>query len=53
LTLALAGVLPAYPGFVTSRGANADVKARTDGLAQMARDGIRDTLAHLKRVAES
>jgi hypothetical protein len=32
---------------------NVDVKARIDGMAQMARDGIKDTLASLKRVAES
>jgi hypothetical protein len=46
-------VLPAYPGFVTSGDPNADVKKRIDGMAQMARDGIRDTLASLKAVAES
>ena len=46
-------VLPAYPDFVLAGDANADVKARLDGMAQMTRDGIRDTLANLKRVAES
>jgi hypothetical protein len=46
-------VLPAYPDMVTSGDPNADVKARIDGMAQMARDGIRDTLANLKRVAEA
>ena len=46
-------VLPAYPDFVTGRDPNADVAARLDGMAAMARDGIRDTLASLKRVAES
>jgi hypothetical protein len=30
-----------------------DVKARVEGMAQMARDGIKDTLANLKRVAEA
>ena len=46
-------VLPAYPGFVTSGNPYADVAARIEGMAQMARDGIRDTLANLKRVAEA
>lgn len=46
-------VLPAYPGFVTSDNPDADVAKRLDGMAQMARDGIRDTLANLKRIAEA
>jgi hypothetical protein len=46
-------VLPAYPDYVISGDPNADVKARIDGMATMARDGIRDTLANLKRVAEA
>ncbi len=46
-------VLPAYPDFVAAGDPNLDVKARVDGMAQMARDGIRETLANLKRVAES
>ena len=46
-------VLPAYPGFVTAADPTIDVKARIDGMAQMARDGIKETLANLKRVAES
>lgn len=46
-------VLPGYPGFVTSGNPDADVAARIEGMAQMARDGIRDTLANLKRVAEA
>lgn len=46
-------VLPAYPAFVTAGDPNLDVAARLDGMAQMARDGIRETLASLKRVAES
>jgi hypothetical protein len=29
------------------------VTSRIDGMAQLARDGIKDTLANLKRVAES
>jgi hypothetical protein len=50
-------VLPAYPEFV-KKGSGEDlspdaVKQRIDGMAQMARDGIKDTLANLKRVAES
>ena len=46
-------VLPAYPGFVSAGDPNLDVKTRIDGMAQMARDGIKETLANLKRVAES
>lgn len=46
-------VLPAYPDFVRAGDPNVDVKARIDGMAQMARDGITDTLANLKRVVES
>jgi len=46
-------VLPAYPDFVSAGDPNLDVAARIDGMAQMARDGIKDTLANLKRVAES
>lgn len=46
-------VLPAYPDFVSAGNPNLDVAARIDGMAQMARDGMKDTLANLKRVAES
>ena len=46
-------VLPAYPDFVQDGNPDIDVEQRTEGMAQMARDGIRDTLANLKRVAES
>ena len=46
-------LLPAYVDFVTSSDPNADVKARIDGMAQMARDGISETLANLKQIAES
>jgi carbon monoxide dehydrogenase subunit G len=46
-------VLPAYPDFVLAGDPNADVATRIDGMAEMARDGIRETLANLKRVAES
>jgi ligand-binding SRPBCC domain-containing protein len=46
-------VLPAYPDFVRAGDPNIDVQARIEGMAQMARDGIKDTLANLKRVAES
>ena len=45
-------VLPAYPDFVRGDDPNIDVKARIDGMQQMAIDGIRDTLANLKKVAE-
>ena len=46
-------VLPAYPDFVRAGDPSLDVKARIEGMAEMARDGIKDTLANLKRVAES
>ena len=46
-------VLPAYPGFLTARDETVDVKARLDGAAQRTRDGIKETLANLKRVAEA
>jgi hypothetical protein len=46
-------VLPAYPDFVSGGDATFDVKGRLDGMAQMARDGISETLANLKRIAES
>jgi hypothetical protein len=46
-------VLPAYPDFVTKDNPDADVVARLDGMAAMARDGIHDTLANLRRIAEA
>ena len=46
-------VLPAYPGFVSGRNPDMDVKKRIDGMQQLARDGIKDTLANLKGLAES
>ncbi len=46
-------VLPAYPDFVSAGDPKLDVMARIEGMAQMARDGIKDTLANLKQVAES
>jgi len=46
-------VLPAYPEFASAGTPDLDVKARIDGMAQMARDGIKETLGNLKRVAES
>jgi hypothetical protein len=46
-------VLPAYPEFVLAMAPDADVKARLDGMARTARDGIAATLANLKRLAES
>jgi len=45
-------ILPAFPDFVRDGDPNLDVEPRIEGMAQMARDGIRDTLANLKRVAE-
>jgi hypothetical protein len=46
-------VLPGYVDFVKSGGPDVDVKARVDGMAQMAKDGIKETLGNLKRIAES
>lgn len=46
-------VLPGYPEFLTAGDPGLDVETRIEGMAQMARDGIRDTLANLKRVAEA
>jgi|SRR5205807_7672206 len=46
-------LLPAYSGFIAADNPGADVKAHIEGMAAMARDGIRDTLANLKRVAET
>ena len=46
-------VLPAYPDFVRAGDPNLDVTGRVEGMAQMARDGIKDTLGNLKRVAEA
>src|SRR4051794_17405964 len=46
-------VLPAYPGFVSAGNPDMDVKARIDGMQQMAATGIKETLASLKRVAET
>ena len=46
-------VLPAYPDFVRAGDPNLDVTGRVEGMAQMARDGIKGTLGNLKRVAEA
>jgi Polyketide cyclase / dehydrase and lipid transport len=46
-------VLPAYPDFVLGGDPTADVAQRIDGMAQLARDGIAETLVNLKRIAES
>lgn len=46
-------VLPAYPAFVQEDAATTAVGAFIDGMADMARDGMKETLANLKRVAES
>ena len=45
-------VLPAYPDMVRAGDPTVDVEPRIEGMAQMARDGIRDTLVNLKQVAE-
>jgi carbon monoxide dehydrogenase subunit G len=45
-------VLPSYPEFVRAGNPDVDVKARIDGMQQMAREGIKETLANLKKVAE-
>jgi len=46
-------VLPSYPDFVRSGNPDADVARRIDGMATMAKDGIAQTLARLKQVAEA
>ncbi|HEY8216419.1 MAG TPA: SRPBCC family protein [Acidimicrobiia bacterium] len=46
-------LLPAYPDFVSGGDPSFDVRGRLDGMAQMARDGIAETLANLKRLAEA
>jgi hypothetical protein len=46
-------ILPAYPGFVQASDATVDVGRRLDRMAQIARDGITETLGNLKRTAES
>jgi carbon monoxide dehydrogenase subunit G len=46
-------VLPPYPEFVRAGDPNIDVERRIDRMAQIARDGIAQTLDNLKRVAES
>ena len=45
-------VLPMYPEFVSGGNPDMDVKARIDGMQHLALDGIRETLANLKRAAE-
>lgn len=46
-------VLDDYPAFVREGAPDADVAARLDGMAEMARTGITETLASLKRIAEA
>ncbi|HEX4490800.1 MAG TPA: SRPBCC family protein [Acidimicrobiia bacterium] len=46
-------ILPAYPDFVGGRDPNMDVAKRMDGMADLARTGIDQTLANLKRIAEA
>jgi carbon monoxide dehydrogenase subunit G len=46
-------VLPSYPTFVQSGNPDIDVVQRIAGMAEMARTGIQETLANLKRVAEA
>jgi hypothetical protein len=45
-------ILPAYPEMVQGGDATVDPVPRMDGMAEMARTGIEQTLASLKRVAE-
>jgi len=45
-------VMPAYPQFVGARNPDMDVKARIDGMQEMAREGITTTLGNLKKIAE-
>jgi Polyketide cyclase / dehydrase and lipid transport len=46
-------VLPAYPDFVLAGNPDADVAASIQGMADLARAGITETLGNLKRVAEA
>jgi Polyketide cyclase / dehydrase and lipid transport len=46
-------ILPAYPDFAAGRAPDKDVAERLDGMAGLAQTGIEQTLASLKRVAES
>lgn len=46
-------VLPSYPDFLKAGDPDLDVVRRIERMAQMARDGIRETLANLKQVAEA
>jgi len=46
-------VLPGYPEMVGLDKGEDEIKARIDGMAQLAQDGIRDTLAKLKQAVEA
>jgi hypothetical protein len=46
-------ILPAYPDMVRGGDATIDPAPRMDGMAELARTGIAETLANLKRLAES
>jgi hypothetical protein len=46
-------ILPAYPDMVRAGDPSIDPAPRMDGMAELARTGIQDTLANLKRVAEA
>ena len=46
-------LLPAYPDFIASIAPDADLTARLEVGAQRARDGIPETLANLKKLAEA
>jgi len=46
-------VLPAYPSFIGADSTDAEIAARIDGMAALAREGIQETLANLKSVAEA
>ena len=45
-------VLPAYAPYASARNPDMDVKSQIDGMQELARDGIRETLESLKKVAE-
>jgi Polyketide cyclase / dehydrase and lipid transport len=46
-------VLPGYPEFLKAEDPNADLPARIDGMADLARDGMGATLRALKAMAEA
>lgn len=46
-------ILPAYPAMVQGGDSTVDPAPRMDGMAELARTGIAETLANLKRIAEA